>query len=156
MSPGIQHAASLSLSALLRWKWAGVQLSYRGAIQRQSGIDLNSFHFDANARIAPHGYRERRATHAAVSVPELWQALRRRGNGSRIRGVGSVGLTFSPMTDCPKQPKARPNNKTDRASMNDVYNRFTVPQCGSSANLESGFVWPFASSSCEMTETSIS
>jgi len=78
MSPGIQHAASLSQSALLRWKWAGVQLSYRGAIQRQSGIDLNSFHFDANARIAPHGYRERRATHAAVSVHELWQALRRR------------------------------------------------------------------------------
>jgi hypothetical protein len=79
MSPGIQHAASLSLSALLRWKWAGVELSYRGAIQRQSGMDLNSFHFDANPRIAPHGYRERLTTHAAVSVPKLWQALRRRG-----------------------------------------------------------------------------
>jgi len=25
-----------------------------------------------------------------------------------------------PMTNCPKRPKARPNNKTDRASMNDV------------------------------------
>ena len=25
-----------------------------------------------------------------------------------------------PMTDCPKRPKARPNNETDRASMNDV------------------------------------
>src|SRR2546429_3855775 len=34
---------------------------------------------NAYARIAAHGYRERLATHAALSVPELWQALRRRG-----------------------------------------------------------------------------